>query len=136
MRYFLAKTEPSSYSIGQLEKDQSTLWDGVRNPQAVKAIRAMRPRDRVLIYHSGGESAVVGWAEVLGSPRDDPKDPKCAVVDLRFGGLIQPPVTLKQIKDSHDFDDWSLVRQSRLSTMEVPDSFVHWLRATHPHARL
>ncbi len=128
MRYFLAKTEPSSYSIGQLRSEHNTFWDGVRNPQALRAIREMSPGDRVLIYHSGGESAIVGWAEVLSPPRTDPKDEKSAGVELRFGGLIEPPITLKEVKTTHAFDDWSLVRQSRLSTMAVPEAFVKWLK--------
>jgi predicted RNA-binding protein with PUA-like domain len=128
MRYFLAKTEPSSYSIGQLRSEHHTLWDGVRNPQALRAIRDMSPGDRVLIYHSGGESAIVGWAEVLSPAQTDTKDEKSAAVELRFGGLIEPHVTLKEVKATHAFDDWALVRQSRLSTMAVPETFVKWLK--------
>ena len=59
MKYYLAKSEPSVYSIDHLERDRKTVWDGVTNPQAVKAIRAMKPGDRVFLYHSGGASAVV-----------------------------------------------------------------------------
>ena len=87
MRYFLAKTEPSSYSIGQFASEHHTVWDGVINPQAVRAIREMRTGDRVLIYHSGGESAIVGWAEVKAEPKTDPKNDKSATVELRFGGI-------------------------------------------------
>src|ERR1035441_7923089 len=60
MKYYLAKSEPAVYSIGHLERDRKTVWDGVTNPQAVKAIRAMKPGDRVFFYHSGGVSAVAG----------------------------------------------------------------------------
>src|SRR6185437_3696925 len=76
MRYFLANTEPSSYSIEQLEREKRTTWDGVKNAQAVRAIREMRPHDKVFIYHSGDEPGVVGLARVASEPRDDPKDPK------------------------------------------------------------
>ena len=65
MKYYLAKSEPSVYSIDDLEREGKTVWDGVTNPQAVKAIRAMKPGDRVFVYHSGGVSAVVGIANVL-----------------------------------------------------------------------
>src|SRR5271155_2992757 len=82
MKYFLAKSEPGVYSIDDLERDHKTSWDGVTNPQAVKNIREMRPGDRVFIYHSGGVSAIVGLATVRSEPRDDPKNPKSAVVDL------------------------------------------------------
>jgi predicted RNA-binding protein with PUA-like domain len=127
MTWYLAKTEPSVYSIDRLESDRRTTWDGVTNPQAVRAIREMRPADRVLIYHSGGVSAIVGIAKVVSEPRDDPKNPKSATIELEYAGRIDPPVTLAAIKQSKLFDDWSLVRQSRLSTMKVPDNFVEWL---------
>lgn len=136
MKYFLAKTEPTTYSIGQLERDHKTLWDGVTNPQAVRAIREMRPGDRVLIYHSGGAAAIVGWALVASEPRDDPKQPKSAVVELHFGGHIDPPVTLAEIKASKLFDDWALVRQGRLSTMQVPAEFIAWLSNLRPAAHV
>ncbi len=128
MKYYLAKTEPSTYSIDDLERDHSTVWDGVTNPQAVKAIRAMKPGDRVFIYHSGGVSAVVGLAKVTSAGRDDPKNPKSAVVDLEFEKKIDPPVTLAEVKQSGKFADWALVRQGRLSTMEAPPEFVEWVK--------
>jgi predicted RNA-binding protein with PUA-like domain len=133
MKWFLAKSEPQVYSIDQLQKDGKTLWDGVVNPQAVKAIRGMQPGDKVFIYHSGGESAVVGVAKVLTEGRPDPKSPKSAVTDLEFVAKIDPPVGLKEIKESHLFDDWSLVRQSRLSTMEAPEKFVAWMKQRYKH---
>ena len=128
MRYFLAKTDPETYSVDQLEKDRKTAWDGVSNPQAVRAIREMRPGDKVLIYHSGGLSAIVGLARVISEPRADPKNPRSAVADFEFLKRIEPPVTLAEIKQSKLFDDWALVRQGRLSTMAVPDKFVAWLQ--------
>jgi predicted RNA-binding protein with PUA-like domain len=128
MKHYLAKTEPTTYSIDDLERDHKTVWDGVTNPQAVKAIRAMRPGDRVLIYHSGGVSAIVGVAKVRSEGRDDPKNPKSAVVDLEYESRVDPPVTLAEIKQSGEFNDWALVRQGRLSTMEVPEKFVAWMR--------
>ncbi|MEX2263980.1 MAG: EVE domain-containing protein [Bryobacteraceae bacterium] len=132
MRYFLAKTEPGTYSIDDLERDGETVWDGVTNPQAVNAIREMRPGDRVFLYHSGGQSQIVGLARVTGEPRPDPKQPRSAVVDLRFVSRIEPPVTLREIKETGQFGDWVLVRQGRLSTMSVPDSFVAWMRERYP----
>jgi predicted RNA-binding protein with PUA-like domain len=136
MNYFLAKTEPDTYSIDQLEHDHRATWDGVKNPQAVRAIREMRPGDRVLIYHSGGVAAVVGMAVVRSEPADDPRNPKSAVVDLEFLSRIDPPVTLKEIKESKKFEDWTLVRQGRLSTMAVPQKFVEWLRTRYPKLKL
>jgi len=127
MSYFLAKTDPETYSIEDLERDRQTVWDGVTNAQAVRAIRAMRPGDRVFIYHSGGLSSIVGLAEVKSAPRDDPKNAKSAVVDLELIRRLEP-VTLREIKQSGKFDDWALVRQGRLSTMAAPEKFVEWMR--------
>lgn len=131
MSYFLAKTDPPTYSISDLERDGKTTWDGVRNPQALQAIKAMRPGDEVLIYHSQGESAIVGLAKVVSEPRPDPNDPKSWVVDLEFAKKLAAPVTLQEIKQTGQFDDWSLVRQGRLSTMSAPDKFIEWLKANH-----
>jgi predicted RNA-binding protein with PUA-like domain len=136
MRYFLAKTDPDTYSIDDLEREKKTAWDGVTNPQAVRAIREMRPGDRVFIYHSGGVSGVVGMAAVRSEPRDDPKNPKSAVMDLEFLGRLEPPVSLAEIKQSGEFADWALVRQGRLSTMAAPDKFVQWMRARYPKSKI
>lgn len=136
MNYFLAKSEPAVYSIDDLERDRKTTWDGVTNAQAVRNIREMRPGDRVLLYHSGGVSAIVGLATVRSEPRDDPKNPKSAVVDLEYAGRIEPPTTLAEVKQSKLFDDWALVRQSRLSTMAAPPEFVQWMRTRYPKLKL
>ena len=135
IRYYLAKTEPSVYSIGDLKRDKKTVWDGVTNPQAVRAIKDMQPGDRVFIYHSGGVSAVVGLALVLSPGRPDPKNPKSAVVDLEYLQELDSPVTLAEVKQSKMFDDWALVRQGRLSTMLVPEKFVDWIREKFPKAK-
>jgi len=136
MNYFLTKTDPETYSIDDLEKEKRTVWDGVTNPQAVRAIRDMRPGDRVFVYHSGGTSGVVGLATVRSTPRDDPKNPKSAVVELEFDRRLEPPTTLAEIKQSNLFNDWALVRQGRLSTMAAPAAFVEWMRDRYPKAKV
>jgi predicted RNA-binding protein with PUA-like domain len=129
MRYFLVKTEPQIYSIHDLERDGQTTWDGVRNPQAVRFLKEMKPGDQVLMYHSQGESAIVGLAEVVGESRPDPNDAQSWLIDLKHVKTFRPPyVTLKLIKDTGFFGDFRLVYQSRLSTMEVPDTFITWLK--------
>jgi predicted RNA-binding protein with PUA-like domain len=135
MTYFLAKTEPSTYSIDQLRQEEQTIWDGVKNQQAVKTISQMRPGDRVFIYHSGGQSAIVGLAKVLEAPHADPKDSKSMVVKLGYLSHLSPPTGLADVKKSKQFEDWALVRQSRLSTMAVPDRFVDWMRERYPDVR-
>jgi predicted RNA-binding protein with PUA-like domain len=134
-KYFLAKTDPETYSIEQLERDGHTVWDGVKNPQALRAIRDMKTGNRVYIYHSMSDAAIVGVADVVTDSRPDPKDPKLVVADFRYRGRVEPPVTLREIKQSGLFDDWALVRQSRLSTMAVPDKFVLWMESLRPDVR-
>jgi predicted RNA-binding protein with PUA-like domain len=136
MTYYLAKTDPDTYSIGDLEREKQTVWDGVNNPQAVKAIRAMQPGDRVFIYHSGGVSGVVGLAAVRSAGRPDPKNPKSAVADLAFLSRLDPPTTLAEVKQSGQFNDWALVRQGRLSTMAAPEKFVEWMRKRYPRQKI
>lgn len=134
MSYFLAKSEPGVYSIDDLARDRRTTWDGVRNAQAVRTILAMKEGDYVFIYHSGGESKVVGIARVVKAGRVDANDPKSAVMDLEFVSKLETPVKLAAIKESGLFSEWALVRQSRLSTMAVPESFVAWIREVYPSA--
>ena len=112
------------------------MWDGVRNAQAVRAIRSMHAGDLVWIYHSMGNAAVVGIADVISDSREDPADPKLAVVEFRFRCRVEPPVTLREIKDSGLFADWALVKQSRLSTMEAPLAFAEWVKALRPDLRV
>lgn len=128
MAYFLAKTDPKTYSIEKLAGDKKTIWDGVHSPAALLAIRSMHTNDDLLIYHSQGESAIVGLARIISEPRPDPGDPKSWVVDVEFVRRFNQPVTLHEIKESHLFDDWALVRQGRLSTMSVPENVVAWLK--------
>ncbi|MEZ5351042.1 MAG: EVE domain-containing protein [Bryobacteraceae bacterium] len=136
MRYFLAKSEPAVYSIDDLARDGTTTWDGVRNAQALRAIQAMAPGDLVFIYHSGGVSATVGWAKVVSAPRPDPADAKLTVVDLAYGGTLATPVPLAEVKQSGQFADWALVRQSRLSTMEAPPEFAQFVKQRNPKLKL
>jgi predicted RNA-binding protein with PUA-like domain len=79
---------------------------------------------------------VVGIAAVRSASRDDPKNPKSAVVDLEFVARREPPVSLAEIKQSGKFSDWALVRQGRLSTMMAPDKFVAWMRARYPDTKI
>lgn len=136
MAYFLAKTDPETYPVGQFKQDKQTTWDGVTNAQAVAVIKTMQPGDRVFLYHSGGESQILALAEVRSKPRQDEQNAKSWVVDLKFRADLLPPTTLAEVKASGQFNDWALVRQSRLSTMAAPENFVEWMRARYPKAKL
>ncbi len=93
MTYFLAKTDPETYSIEDMEREKKTVWDGVTNPQAVRAIKEMQPGDRVFLYHSGGNSGVVGLAVVRGAGRPIRRIPsrRWRISSSPEGWSLQPP---------------------------------------------
>ena len=117
--YWIVKTEPSTYSFDDLARHKTAVWDGVKNNLALKHLRQMKPGDRVLVYHTGDEKAVVGVAEVTRAAYPDPKqkDPKLAVVDLKARERLPRPVPLAEIKGDRAFADLALVRIGRLSVM-------------------
>jgi predicted RNA-binding protein with PUA-like domain len=123
---WLLKTEPGDYSWDELERAGRARWDGVRNPAALRNLGAMKPGDRVLVYHTGDEKAVVGVAEVVRGAYPDPKYPdgKLLVVDLEPRARLARPVTLAEIKALAEFRDSPLVRQGRLSV--VPITAAQW----------
>src|SRR5437764_2167634 len=117
--HWIVKTEPSTYSYDDLARQKTAVWDGLKNNLALKHLRQMKPGDRVLVYHTGDEKAVVGIAEVASEAYPDPKqkDPKLAVVDLKAIGRLPRPVPLAEIKKDRAFADLGLVRMGRLSVM-------------------
>ena len=122
--HWLLKTEPSTYSWGDLEREKTAVWDGVSNPVALKNLAAMKVGDDALIYHTGGEKAVVGVARVTRAAYPDPKtkDPKLLVVDLSPVRKLARPVTLADIKADPEFRESALVRQGRLSVVSLNDA--------------
>src|SRR5438445_3340507 len=100
MAYWLFKQEPGCYSYADLERDQTTIWDGVTNSLARRNLRQVKPGDRILFYHTGKEKAVVGEMRAVSDPDSDPKsdDPKSVVVEVRAVRRLQP-VNLSRIKD-------------------------------------
>jgi len=128
MAYWLLKTEPEDYSYSDLERDRRTVWDGVSNTLALKHLRTILLSDLALIYHTGKERRVVGVAEVVSQPYADPKldDAKRVVVDVQALRKVHQPVSLAQIKQDENFENFDLVRLPRLSIVPVSDS--HWQR--------
>jgi len=120
MAYWLVKSEPQAYRFDQLVAEGGVVWDGVRNPQAQKYLRAMRVGDPVLYYHSGTQRAIVGLAEVARPAYPDPTNPHLVVVHLRAVRAFDRPLSLEAIKRDPAFGQWALVRQPRLSVMPVP----------------
>ena len=129
MDYFLAKTDPETYSIHNFAKDKVTVWDGVRSGAAVIALKAMKKGDRVLIYHSQGEGAIRGLATVIKQIGADPEDSRTWLVEFKLLKVFtEPYITLKQIKATGKFQKLPLVYQSRLSTMPLIPDFISWLK--------
>ncbi len=128
MSFWLLKTEPAHYSYADLERDGTTVWDGVASNAALKHIRTMRPGDLALIYHTGDQRQAVGLAEITSAPYPDPQagDPKLVVVDLRPLRQLPQPVTLAAVKADPVFADFALVREGRLSV--VPATDAQWAR--------
>src|SRR4029077_15159919 len=115
---YLLKTEPSTYSFADLQKEKTTIWDGVSNPAAVKNLRGMKPGERLIIYHTGDEKSAVGTATVVSVEAGDPRNPK---VKINVGKPLANPMTLAEMKANKLFADSPLVRQGRLSVVPLTE---------------
>ncbi len=111
---YLLKTEPSEYSFADLQREGTTIWDGVSNPVAVKNLRAMKAGERLVIYETGDHKSAVGTATVVSVDSSDPKNPK---VKIKAGKPLAPAVTLAEVKRQKLFAESPLVRQGRLSVV-------------------
>ncbi len=153
MKYWLFKSEPSTYSIDDLcaAPEQTDHWDGVRNHQARNMMRdEMSKGDRVLFYHSSANpTAVVGTARVTrtGYPDHtawdpdskyfDPKSrqdaPVWFMVDIRLEEKFSVPLTLAELRTLPQLQAMVLLRKGmRISVQPVtPAEF----RAVLDHAR-
>jgi predicted RNA-binding protein with PUA-like domain len=120
---WLFKEEPTHYAYADLVRDGKTSWSGVKNPLAQKHLRSVKKGDRVFYYHTGDEKAVVGIAKAASDAYPDPKDKagKLVTVDVVPVKKFPRPVTLAEIKARAFFEDFPLVRISRLSVMPVSD---------------
>ena len=137
-RYWLMKSEPSVYSIGDLQRDGSTSWEGVRNYQARNFMRdAMRLGDGVLFYHSNAKPmGIYGVAEVVREAypddtafdpdsryydaKSDPAQPTWLMVDVGYVRTFKTPITLSALKEIPGLQDMMVVRRgSRLSVQPV-----------------
>lgn len=118
---WLFKTEPSTYSWADLERDRRTVWDGVKNALALKHLAAVATGDEVLIYHTGDEKAAVGIAKVVRGAYPDPKqkDARLVVVDLQPVKALARPVALGEMRANRELAGFDLLRLPRLSVMPV-----------------
>jgi predicted RNA-binding protein with PUA-like domain len=121
MAGWLLKTEPSEYSYDDLEREGRTVWDGVRNPVALRHLAEIRAGDACLIYHTGTARAVIGVGEAASDAYPDPANPALALVDITPVRRLARPVPLAEIKADPRFARWELTRVPRLSVMPVPE---------------
>ena len=121
---YLLKTEPSTYSFADLQRDKTTIWDGVSNPVALKNLRGMKPGERLIIYHTGDEKSAVGTASVVSVDTSDAKNPQ---VKIKVGKANARPVTLAEAKANTLFAESPLARQGRLSVVPLNEAQFRFL---------
>ncbi|HZT80552.1 MAG TPA: EVE domain-containing protein [Gemmataceae bacterium] len=128
MARWLFKEEPEHYSYADLERDGETVWDGVSNNLARQHLRNVRKGDRVLLYHTGKEKAVVAELEAVSDAEPAPaaEDPRAVVVRVKPVRRLHRPVPLARIKEDPALQSWDLVRLPRLSVMPVTEA--QWRR--------
>jgi len=119
MMDYLLKTEPSTYSFADLQREKTTVWDGVSNPVALKNLRGMKPGERLVIYHTGDEKSAVGTATVVSVDASDARNPQ---VKIKVGAANAKPVTLAEAKANPLFAESPLVRQGRLSVVPLNEA--------------
>jgi predicted RNA-binding protein with PUA-like domain len=115
---YLLKTEPSEYSFADLQREGTTIWDGVSNPVALKNMRAMKTGDQLVIYETADTKSAVGTASVVSVDASDSNNPR---VKIKAGKPLPRPVTLAEIKSEKLFADSPLVRQGRLSVVPLSE---------------
>ncbi len=135
-QHWLVKTEPSTYSFSDLKKDGKTLWNGVRNFQARNFLREVKKGDLFLIYHSGGDKAVVGVARALGEPTPEKTSDKGEWVQVELAPVkaLEQPVTLTEIKKTEPLKNLLLIRHTRLSVMPLTDDEFRTISKMGAHA--
>jgi predicted RNA-binding protein with PUA-like domain len=117
MSYWLAKSDPDTYGWSDLVRDGKTSWEGVRNYKARNFLRAMKPGDLVLFYHSGEQKSVVGAMKILSEayPDKTSEEDIWSAVDVTPAWTLKSPVTLSRIKAEPSLRNILLVREGRLS---------------------
>lgn len=120
--HYLLKTEPTQYGWDDLERDGSTVWEGVKNYTALKVLRDVARGDLAFLYHTGKERRIVGVVRVISDAYPDPKGESedLFVFDVEPVERLERPVTLAELRADPDFADWDLLRLPRLSVMPVP----------------
>jgi predicted RNA-binding protein with PUA-like domain len=121
---YLLKTEPSTYSFEDLQRDGETVWDGISNPQALLNLRSMKKGEKLVIYHSNVGKAAVGTAKVVSVDDSDPKNPKVRLQPVK---RLKQEKTLAEMRDASVFKNSILFRQFRLSVVPLTEEQYDWL---------
>ena len=121
MKYWLIKSEPSTWSWDNQIKENIAMWDGVRNYQARNNLMSMKVNDLCFFYHSVNEKKIVGIVSITKEHYTDPTDKtkKFVAVDVKTKKTLKNPITLKQIKKEKKLSHLALVKQGRLSVMPI-----------------
>ena len=124
MKYWLLKSEPSSWSWQDQIREKITIWDGVRNYQARNNLMKMKKNDLSFFYHSVSEKRIVGIVKIIKESYTDPTDisKKFVAVDVEFFKSLKKPITLEFIKKNNRLSKLPLIKQSRLSVMPIDKS--------------
>ena len=123
---YLLKSEPEKYSFDDLLRDGETVWDGIKNPQALTTLRNMKKGETCVLYHSNTGKEAVGLATVV-SVTLDPVDGKTPIVRLKAGHRLKRPKTLAEMREAPVFEGSLLFRQFRLSVVPLTDAQLDWL---------
>jgi len=127
MTIWLGKIDPEHLSIDTIQKDGKALWKKVRHPKAMQFMGEMKKGEKMLVYHSN-EKKIVGVVEIL-TNNPDPDHPRGRLVEVRFLKKFEEPlVKLIQVKESGKFKEFRLVREPRLSIMDVPEEFLKYFK--------
>ena len=121
MKYWLLKSEPEAWSWSMQVKEKTAMWDGVRNYQARNNLKKMNKGDLCFFYHSVSERSIVGIVKVVKESYIDPTDNtnKFVAVDVKAVKKLKKAVSLDQIKKIKKLQNIALIKQSRLSVMEL-----------------
>ena len=121
IKYWLLKSEPSTWSWDDQIKSGIDMWDGVRNYQARNNLMSMKKKDLCFFYHSVSEKLIIGIVEVIKEHYPDPTDKteRFVVVDVKAKKKLKRPVSLDEIKSTPKLSNIALIKQSRLSVMPL-----------------
>ncbi len=123
--HYLLKSEPDAYSFDDLVRDGETVWDGIKNPQALATLRNMKPGEVCVIYHSNTGKAAVGTAKVASVTLD--ADGKTPHVTLKAGKRLKREKPLAEMREAAVFQGSILFRQFRLSVVPLSQEQFDWL---------